>query len=113
MKYKFAIVPFPFDDLSAVKPRPVICLTDKIGSHNHIVVAFVTSQISKATETTDLKILSTDSEFYKTGLRQNSAIRLHRLFSISENMIDYVFGELPTAYQKDLENKLKDLFELN
>lgn len=44
-KHKVVLVPFPFDDLSASKVRPAVCLTDPVGSHRHVVLAFITSQI--------------------------------------------------------------------
>jgi len=50
MKHKIILVPFPFDDLTGIKVRPAVCLTDSMTSYNHVVIAFVTSQISKATE---------------------------------------------------------------
>ena len=31
LKGKIVLVPFPFDDLSATKVRPAVCLTDSIG----------------------------------------------------------------------------------
>lgn len=43
-KGKVVLLPFPFDDLSATKVRPVVCLTDPIGPHHHVIVAFITSR---------------------------------------------------------------------
>ena len=40
---KVVLVPFPFDDLSAAKLRPAVCLTESIGPNRHVVVAFITS----------------------------------------------------------------------
>jgi mRNA interferase MazF len=37
---KIVLVPFPFDDLAAAKVRPALCLTDPVGAHNHVVLAF-------------------------------------------------------------------------
>ena len=60
MRYKIVLVPFPFDDLESVKVRPAICLTTTIGTYKHVVIAFITSQISKATEISDLPLFTTD-----------------------------------------------------
>jgi len=43
MRNKVVLVPFPFDDLSSNKVRPAVCLTEPLGSHRHVVVAFITS----------------------------------------------------------------------
>lgn len=59
MKHKIVLVPFPFDDLKDIKVRPALCLTDRISGYQHIVIAFITSQIEKANEDSDIKILST------------------------------------------------------
>ena len=37
---RVVLVPFPFDDLSSSKVRPAVCLTDPIGPHHHVVLAF-------------------------------------------------------------------------
>ncbi len=42
MKHSVVLVPFPFDDFSEFKVMPAVCLTEKIGKHNHIVIAFIT-----------------------------------------------------------------------
>lgn len=112
MKLKIVLVPFPFDDLSGVKVRPAICLTDKIGSYEHIVIAFITSQTNKANEPSDLALKTTDRNFSLTGLKVNSAIRLHRLVTIPYRIILRKLGELSASYHADLEQKIRDLFGL-
>ena len=91
MKHKIVLVPFPFDDFSNTKVRPAICLTDKIGKYKHVVIAFITSQISNATEETDIKI----SNIENTGLKTTSAIKLHRIVTIPTNLIKRELGKLP------------------
>ena len=108
MKYKIVLVPFPFDNLLQTKVRPAICLTNHIGKHNHIVIAFITSQITKATEKTDIKILNIQN----TGLKVASAIKLHRIVTISTNLIKRELGDLPLSYHKSVNNKLKQLFDI-
>jgi mRNA interferase MazF len=44
-KGKVVLVPFPFDDLSTVKLRPAVCLTEPIGPHRHVILAFISSRI--------------------------------------------------------------------
>ncbi len=92
MKYKIILVPFPFDDLSQTKVRPAICLTDTIGKYHHVVIAFITSQVVKATEATDIKI----TNLQNTGLKVISAIKLHRIVTISTDLIKRELGKLPS-----------------
>lgn len=42
---RIVLVPFPFDNLSSSKVRPAVCLTEPIGQHRHVVLAFISSQI--------------------------------------------------------------------
>ncbi len=53
-KGKIVLVPFPFDDLTAEKVRPALCLTDPIGTHRHLIVAFISSQVRTSVSATDI-----------------------------------------------------------
>jgi mRNA interferase MazF len=112
MKHKIVLVPFPFDDLSGLKVRPAICLTDKISIYDHVVIAFITSQASKALEASDLIINTFDKNFAQTGLKVTSAIRLHRLVTVPDRIILRHLGDLPADYHAGLEKRLKDMFGL-
>jgi mRNA interferase MazF len=77
-KGKVVLVPFPFDDLSASKVRPAVCLTNPVGPHAHVIVAFITSQPPPQSLSTDLDLDPTDPDFAQTGrvavLPQNFAV---------------------------------------
>ncbi len=68
-KGKIVLVPFPFDDLTAEKVRPALCLTDPIGPHRHVIVAFISSQAPTSVSATDIALDSRLKEFAATGLR--------------------------------------------
>lgn len=112
MKHSIVLVPFPFDDLSRTKVRPAICLTDPISPYDHVVIAFITSQIDKAIESSDLQITKEDAGFAQTGLKVSSAIRLHRLVTIPQRLIHRKLGELPMELQTPLKERLLRLFDL-
>lgn len=111
MKYKVVLVPFPFDDLSSSRLRPAVCLTNCIGIYNHVVCAFITSNISAKIEPSDIQLFSNDPNFTLTGLKVNSVIRLHRLVTIPERLILRILGELPIITIEEVHTKLKQLFE--
>jgi mRNA interferase MazF len=110
MKYKVILVPFPFDDLSANKVRPAVCLTDEIQPHGHVVLAFITSKVSANPSITDFTVDSQDADFAQTGLKVSSTIRLHRLMTISKTIIQRKLGELSKNQQTEIENRLRKLF---
>src|SRR5208337_1931595 len=86
-KGKIVLVPFPFDDLTAEKVRPALCLTDPIGSHRHVVVAFISSQMPTSVSATDIVLDSRQKDFAATGLRVPSVLRLHRLVTLTSALI--------------------------
>ena len=110
MKHKIVLVPFPFDDLSSTKVRPAVCLTEPIGEHRHVVVAFITSRVPDKPLSTDVIFTSSDKDFHITGLRVDSALQLHRMMTVASNIIVRELGTLPESDQKKVEGKLKLLF---
>ena len=54
MKGKIVLVPFPFDDLSTTKVGPAVCLTDPVGPHRHVIIAFISSRTPANLLETDL-----------------------------------------------------------
>lgn len=112
MKNKVVLVPFPFDDLSTIKVRPAICLTNEIKPYGHILLAFVTSNVLTNPAASDLPILDTAPDFAQTGLKVSSMIRLHRLMTVTRSIIRRELGELSSQQQSDIKQRLKDLFEI-
>lgn len=112
MKGKIVLVPFPFDDLSSQKVRPALCLTDEIQPYRHIVLAFITSQISATPAKTDLVIETSDADFAKTGLKVSSTVRLHRLMTVAKSIIRRQLGELSASHQAEINDLLRNLFDL-
>jgi len=112
MKYKVVLVPFPFDDLTATKVRPAVCLTDEIKPYDHLVLAFITSRTSTSASQTDFVIDKSDVDFAATGLKVSSTIRLHRLMTIRKSIIQRELGELSATQQMEIDNRLRKLFNL-
>ncbi len=111
-KNKVVLVPFPFDDLSSSKVRPAVCLTDPIGPHNHLVLAFITSRVTDNPLATDLVIDSANVEFATTGLRVSSTLQLYRLMTATTTLIQRELGTLSPAMQSQVSARLRMLFDL-
>lgn len=112
IKNKIVLVPFPFDNLTTTKVRLVVCLTDKIGPHNHVVVAFITSQVLVDLMDTNIVVDSDNKDFQKTGLKVSSTIWLHRLMTISKSIIRRELGQLSKDHQSQIDERLIKLFQL-
>jgi mRNA interferase MazF len=112
-KGKVVLLPFPFDDLSAAKVRPAVCLTDPVGPHRHVILAFITSRIPADLMETDIVLDPSQLDFVTTGLRVSSTLRLHRLMTASTSLILRELGELSPDIQAQVANKLRKLFGLS
>ena len=107
IKGKVVLVPFPFDNLSASKVRPAVCLTEPIGDHRHVVLAFITSREPE-------ELLDPERPGYvETGLRVQSVLRLHRLMTVSTSLVRRELGDLSSDMQTDVDEKLRTLFDLD
>ena len=111
-KNKVILVPFPFDDLTATKVRPVVCLTNPIGPHHHVIVGFITSRIPTDPLDSDFIIGIDDQGFSETGLRVPSALRLHRLITLSTDIFVRELGRLSDQMEGQVDNRLRALFGL-
>lgn len=110
MKGKIVLVPFPFDDLSKAKLRPAVCLTNPLGMHRHVVLAFITSRIPDEILASDIILDIQKSDFKITGLRVSSTIRLHRLMTVTTSFIQRELGRLSLHVQAEVTTKLHKLF---
>lgn len=99
-------MPFPYDDLSANKLRPAICLTNPLGARRHIIVAYITSRIPTSLLDTDIVLDSAHADFAASGLRVTSTIRLHQLVTVSTVVIQRELGELSLDIQTEIVEKL-------
>ena len=111
-KHKVVLARFPFDDLSSAKVRPAVCLTEPIGPHQHLILAFVSSRIPANPLDTDLLIDSSDADFAATGLRVSSTLQLHRLMTVTRALLRRELGALSPVMHAQVQKRLRELFEL-
>lgn len=111
-KHKVVLVPFPFDDLSSTKVRPAVCLTEPIGPHRHVVLAFITSQAPHKPMASDVSLDPRDPAFAATGLRVPSTLQLHRLMTASSGLIKRQLGHLSSELEGRVAEGLRRLFAL-
>ena len=110
---KVVLIPFPFDDLSGAKVRPAVCLTEPIGPHGHIVVAFITSRAQPSNPETDIALRTQDPDFGQTGLRVPSTICLHRLMTIAGSTVLRELGAVSESRLADIRLRLRRLLQLS
>ncbi|MBN3874540.1 type II toxin-antitoxin system PemK/MazF family toxin [Nostoc sp. JL33] len=98
-KGKIVLIPFPFDDLSAIKLRPAICLTNPVGSYKHIILALITSKIPSDLMETDIVLDTSHPDFAANGLNKPSTIRLDHLMTVRKSLIQRELGTLSLDMQ--------------
>lgn len=106
------LVPFPFDDFSATKVRPALCLTDSIGEFDHVVIAFISSKVPNELEETEVLIAKDSVEFFDTGLLVSSVLKLHRIVTVPRALIQRRLGFVGDNLEKEIAKKLKSMFHL-
>lgn len=109
---KVVLVPFPFDDLSSTKVRPAVCLTEPVGDHGHVVLAFVTSRVANDPLETDLVLAPGVDGFEATGLRVPSTVRVHRLMTVGPSLLVRELGRLTPGLLCEIEARIRRLFAL-
>ncbi len=62
---------------------------------------------------TDIIIEDVDDDFDKTGLKVSSVIKLHRLITTTDSIIQKVIGALPESYHNVIDEKLKLVFNIS
>lgn len=112
IKDKIVLIPFPFDDWRTTKVRPALCLTDPIGEFEHIVLAYISSQVPDVLLDSDILIDWKSRDFAMTGLKVSSNLRLHRLITIPSVLIKRELGTLSPLLSKKVSAKLIELFKL-
>ena len=110
MKNNIVLVPFPFDDFLGSKIRPALCLTNEIGNYQHIIIAFISSNLESNLLESDFVIQGKSKT--ETGLKVDSVIKLNKIVTIPKNLIKRKLGKLSSKDGEIINKKMIQLFEL-
>ena len=111
IKNKIVLVPFPFDDFSGSKVRPALCLCNPIGKYEHLVIAFISSQIPDDVLNTDIVVRKGSPDFADTGLLVDSVVRIHKMVTIPKSLIKRELGVIDTDLQKKVLSRIDEVFK--
>ncbi|HTQ40240.1 MAG TPA: type II toxin-antitoxin system PemK/MazF family toxin [Pirellulales bacterium] len=103
---------FPFGDAPGMKLRPVLLLTDRLGSVPEVVVAYISSVIPAVLLPTDLVIDPVNPDGASTNLKTKSVLRLHKLATIHASAIVRRLGAISAKTSTEVDGKLRALFQL-
>jgi mRNA interferase MazF len=85
MKGKIILIPVPYTDLTAAKLRPAMVIFE--GKQDLIVAAITTTMFNILPEW-DVVVSMKDPEFFKTGLKAASVLKLTKISSQSKAEAD-------------------------
>ncbi|MEO8637900.1 MAG: type II toxin-antitoxin system PemK/MazF family toxin [Candidatus Taylorbacteria bacterium] len=106
-KGAIVLVPFPFTDLSGQKVRPALILHVSRKGED-CVVAFISSKKEKKSGDFDISIVASQTN----GLKVNSVIKMNKIATLQRKIILGELGYVETSLYKEIDKKLKKLFEL-
>lgn len=113
MKYtsgSIVLVKFPFADLTTIKKRPALIL--KAVSHGD---KFVIYQIAMVTSKVDSLKLEGDflvQEWKKSGLLHPSVLRLSKIATVEESLIDKELGKLSLSDKKQVSKLFSKFYSI-
>ena len=103
---------FPFGDVPGMKIRPVLLLTDPVGSVPEVLVAYISSVIPTQLLPSDVLLDPSKPDFRSTHLKITSALRLHKLATIHCTSLARHLGTIEASTQSTVAAKLKNLLKL-
>jgi mRNA interferase MazF len=111
-KGDIVLVPFPFTDFSQTKLRPALVLhTDS--AKNEITLCFITSQNVNDIDSNEFLLDDTSPDFAGTGLKLSSKVRVSRMITVSQQLIQRRLGKLSTEQIQQLSTILLKVLNLN
>jgi len=109
MKGKIILIPFPYTDLTAAKLRPGLVIFE---GRRDLILAFITSKMLNVQPELDIVISAEDLEFYKTGLKVSSVLKLTKISTVRKDLAEGVLGEIDGDLRDEVNQKLKRIFEI-
>lgn len=89
-----SLVRFPRSNLKRGKNRPVLLLSKLPGSFDDWLICAITSQLRHEVKGWDEKVSPTDDDYDESGLKQASLIRIGKLATVEESILQGVLGEI-------------------
>lgn len=98
-------------DLSTGKLRPPLVVALAPGRHPDVLLALITSKTYQEIPDFDEVVTNNDADFAESGLKVHSVIRLARLVSVEESVINARLGEISAERLRRIKKRLVDWLE--
>lgn len=97
---------FPQEDLAEGKLRPALVVALAPGRRQDVLLALITSRLYQQVKDFDEIMDPADADFGSSGLKVRSVIRLARLVSVDEAVINAHLGEISSARLRNIKTHL-------
>jgi mRNA interferase MazF len=105
MKGKVILIPVPY----TAKLRPALVIFE---GRQDLIVAAITSKILNVFPEWDIRISAEDPEFYKTGLKVSSVLKLTKISTVRKDLAEGEIGNIDGDLRDEVNQKLKRIFEI-
>ena len=99
---------FPQADLTAGKLRPALVVAIAPGRHPDVLLAQITSRAYQEIPDFDEAVGPADADFASSGLKARSVVRLARLVSVEETVVNARLGEISPERLRRIKQRLAD-----
>lgn len=102
-----SLVQFPQSDLKKEKYRPVLLLSKMPGPFPDWLICAITSQLRHEIKGWDEKIVLEDDDFNNSGLKVSSLIRIGKLATVEERVLEGKLGVISSKRLARILNRLR------
>jgi len=100
------LIRFPQADMVAGKLRPALVVAVSPGRYADLLLALITSRVYQAIPEFDEIIDTSDSDYSATGLKVRSVVRLARLTSVDESVVNARLGNISQSRLGQIRERL-------
>ena len=105
------LVKFPRTNLEEGKYRPVLLISKFPGPFDDWLICAITSQLKHKITGWDDIIAETDRDFKSSGLKVSSLIRIGKLATVEESILEGQLGKISSKRLNKILRKLVDYFK--
>ncbi len=103
---------FPFGEAAAAKLRPLLLLTETVGTGTEVIAAYISSVIPAALLANDILLDSRQPQHQSTRLKVISVLRLHKIATVYTSALQRYIGFVSPLVQQEVDAKLKAVLRL-
>lgn len=100
------LIRFPQADMTSGKLRPALVVAIAPGRHADLLLTLITSRAYQAIPEFDEIIETSDDDYADSGLKVRSVIRLARLTSIEESVVNARLGNISPHRLEQIRQRL-------